>query len=85
MIDATEIRRQVRAVLSTQPADAPMSEGYLLAGLRRFFPESVSAAEMATALQWNEARGWAEKRWNADEEKFEWLLNHRGRVKEGVA
>ncbi|MDR3405130.1 MAG: hypothetical protein P4L99_21730 [Chthoniobacter sp.] len=84
MIDATELRQQVRAVLSIRAEDQTLAEGYILAALQRFFPEKVKASEMQLALQWNKARGWVEDRWNGDEERTEWLLTERGRIKEGV-
>ena len=85
MIDPVELRAQARVVLSAKDADTPVPEVYILAALKRFFPEPVKSTEMMLALRWNEARGWAESRWNADDETQEWLLTERGRVKEGVA
>jgi len=85
MIDPIELRNQVRVVLSAKDADTPVPEGYILAALKRFFPEPVKSTEMMLALRWNEARGWVESRFNRDEEAMEWLLTDLGRVKEGVA
>ena len=85
MIDAAELRRQVRVILSARPAATLTAEGYIAAGLSRFFPERIHASDMQSALEWNEARGWVEKRWNADEERNEWMLSGRGRIKEGLA
>ncbi len=84
MIDATELRKQVRVVLSTRPVDEAMSEPYILAALQRFFPEIVRADEMSVALQWNEAKGWIRSRWSEDMERTEWRLTEKGRVKEGL-
>jgi hypothetical protein len=85
VIEQTELRKQVRKVLSAIPADRTMSEGYVAAAVARFFPEPVPAADIVFALQWNEARGWVDRRWNGDEERDEWMLTHRGRIKEGLA
>ncbi len=84
MIDATELRKQVRVVLSTRKVDETLAEPYLHAALHRFFPEPVKAADISLALEWNKARGWVEDRWNDDEERTEWKLSERGRVKEGM-
>lgn len=85
MIDQTELRQQVRVVLSTRAADETLAEAYLFAALRRFFPEAVKVEEMKLALEWNRARGWAESRWNEDDEITTWKLTGRGRIKEGLA
>lgn len=84
MIEATELRKQVRVVLSTRGDDESLSEPFINTALNRFFPESVRAADMMLALRWNEARGWVTKRRNADEERDEWKLTNAGRVKEGL-
>lgn len=84
MIDVIELRQQVRVILSTRKADETLSEPYILAALQRFFPEPVKAHEMDLALQWNQARGWVESRYNQDQERTEWKLSERGRVKEGM-
>lgn len=85
MISAPLIRKQVRLVLSAVAADRSLNEPFILEGLRRFFPEEISAEELMAALQWNEARGWVERRWNAEYERTEWLLTRRGRTQEGLA
>ena len=85
MIDATELRAQVRVILATRLADETIAEAYILAALDKFFGKGrVKAQDMMRALQWNEARGWAATRWNADYERDEWKLSDRGRVKEGL-
>ncbi len=85
MIDATELRIQVRTVLSSRPADETMAEEHVFLALEKFFGKGrVTVAAMMLALAWNEARGWAEKRRNADWERDEWKLTEKGRVKEGL-
>ncbi len=84
MIDPLELRQQVRRVLSAASNDTRLSEPYVLAGLQRFFPTPVKTKEMMDALAWNEARGWAEKFFNPDEDRDEWKLTPRGRTKEGL-
>lgn len=84
MIDATQLRKQVRATLGTRGEDETMPEPLLLASLCSFFGTSIKAHDMMLALRWNEARGLAEKIRNSDEERDEWKLTERGRVKEGL-
>ena len=85
MIDPIEIRNQVRRTLATRPEDETMPEPYLFVALEAFFGKGkITAGDMMQALQWNEGRGWVEKRRNADLERNEWKLTERGRVKEGV-
>lgn len=85
MIDDTELRKQVRVILATRPEDQTMPEAWIHAALERFFGTgSVKAASLAHALAWNKARGWIALRYNDDEERDEWQLSDRGRVKEGL-
>lgn len=84
MIDTLELRKQVRTVLAARPVDEVLAEPFILAALNRFFPEPVSATELATALHWNEARGWVSQRINHDFDRREWKLTERGRIKEGL-
>ena len=85
MIAETELRKQVRVILSTRPGDELLPEDYLHVALERFFGRGkVAVAAMMLALHWNESRGWAEKRRNRDEERDEWKLTETGRVKEGL-
>jgi hypothetical protein len=84
MTDPIALRRQVRVLLAAAHADQRLSEPFLLAALARFFPEPVRVPELLAALAWNQERGYADARWNADEERTEWLITPRGRAKEGV-
>jgi len=84
MIDPTELRIAVRTMLATRRADELVPEPLLHAALEKFFNRRVEAGEMARALEWNKARGWAESRWNDDHERDEWKLTERGRTKEGL-
>jgi hypothetical protein len=84
MIGETELRKQVRATLGTRGEDETMPEPLLLASLISFFATAIPAPDMMRALHWNQARGWVEKRRNEDEERDEWKLTERGRVKEGL-
>jgi hypothetical protein len=83
MIDETEIRNQVRVFLAVRPEE-PMAEPYLLLGLNQFFPEEIKAAEMMTALRWNEARGFVERLFNRRLSRDEWKLTKRGLREEGL-
>lgn len=85
MTDPIELRKQVRRVLASSPDLRPISVEYIVAACVRFFPEAPRLAEIILALRWNEARGYAERRYDSDEERDEWLLSETGKVKEGVA
>lgn len=84
MIEATELRKQARVFLGTRGEDELVPEPLLHAALEKFFNRKVTAAELLLALRWNAARGWAEKLWNEDDERDEWKLTDKGRVKEGL-
>ncbi len=84
MIEVTELRKQTRVCLSTQREDELMPEAFLKAALENFFNRPVPVAEVLLALRWNEARGWAERRWNKDHERDEWKLTSAGYTKEGL-
>jgi len=85
MIDPNQLRQRVRAVLAAAGRDQRLCEAYIHAALARFFPEPVPVPAMMEALRFNADRGWAEKFWNDDEQRDEWQLTGRGRIKEGLA
>lgn len=84
MTDPIYLRRRVRFILSTLPAERRLSEDILFDKLRPDFPE-LKVDEMKRALTWNLEQNYADFRYNKDLERNEWFLTPGGRHKEGIA
>jgi hypothetical protein len=84
MTDPILLRRRVRMILSALPANRYASERLIFDNAKPDFAD-LRLDELQTALTWNHERGYAEYRYNEDEERNEWRLTSEGRVKEGLA
>lgn len=82
MNDPILIRKLLREALSLA-AERWFIETLLYKSTRSLAGE-LKVAEFSDARNWNEARGYIEKRHNNDYDEHEWRLTPAGREKEGL-
>jgi hypothetical protein len=74
------LRAKVREVLAMAPAHY-FAEQMLLDAVNQLIPAPADLPELHEALEWNQASGFVDYRYNRDSDRDEWQLTERGKAK----